>query len=293
MTDRRIDTHDATRCLLGEGSLWHPERRQLFWCDILSNRVLSRVEGSLREWAFDSHVSTCGWIDRDRLLVATRTDLTILNVETDLRERLCPLEDDRPANRSNDGRADPWGGFWIGTMGHAKETGAGTLYRWYRGELRKLKAGMTINNSTCFSPDGGHAYFSDTPTQMIMRWDLDGDGWPKGDPVVWADLRNADGGDGYNPDGAVCDAEGRVWNAQWGASRIACYGPDGAFLDAIPMPARQVTCPAFGGPDLTTLFCTSAAAGLSEGELSERMGNGRTFAIEGVAKGQAEHRVVL
>lgn len=281
--------HDTTRCLLGEGALWHPEREQLFWCDILSNRVLSRTAGALHDWSFDGPVSCLGWVDRDNLIVATDTDLTLLDLTTNRRERIVALEAGNPGTRGNDGRADPQGGFWVSTMGIDKAVGAGALYRYHRGELRRLKAGMSAPNTICFTPDHRHAYFSDTPTQMVMRWRLGTDGWPEGDPELWLDLRGTD----LNPDGGICDADGNVWNAQWGAGRVVCYDPGGNFRHAVAFPARQTTCPALGGPDLSTLFVTSAAVELPEGDLVRVQGHGRTFSHATEARGQAEHRVVL
>lgn len=281
--------YDTTRCLLGEGAFWHPERGQLFWCDILSNRVLSRSDGALHGWRFERPVSCLGWVDRNSLLVATDTDLTLLDVETNRRERIVDLEADNSKTRGNDGRADPQGGFWVSTMGIDQMVGAGALYRYYRGELRRLKGGMSAPNTICFTPDHRHAYFSDTPTQMVMRWRLGTDGWPEGEPELWLDLRGTD----LNPDGGICDADGNVWNAQWGAGRVACYGPDGEFRHAVAVPATQTTCPALGGPDFSTLFVTTAAAGLSETDLARVQGNGQTFFQEIDVRGQAEHRVVL
>ncbi len=146
--------HDDRACELGEGALWHPGRQALFWFDILANRLLCRDADGPRAWQFDRHVSAAGWIDRDSLLIASETDLFRLDLQSGRQTRLVALEPDNPATRSNDGRADPQGGFWIGTMGKGGETGAGALYRWYRGELRCLRQGMTVPNAICFAPAG-------------------------------------------------------------------------------------------------------------------------------------------
>ena len=283
-------TYDDTPCALGEGPLWHPERGQLFWFDILGRRLLTREDGATRLWEFDRIVSAAGWIDRDRLLIASETDLFVFDLATGASETLCPLEADRPDTRSNDGRADPWGGFWIGTMGKAAETGAGAFYRWHRGELRRLHAGISIPNSVCFSPDRRHAYFTDTPTRIIRRQPLDPEtGWPSGEAEDWLDLN----GEELNPDGSVTDAEGNLWNAQWGARRVACYSADGTFLRAVGFPGRHTSCPAFGGEGFSTLFCTTAREQLSPEVLTAEPLNGLTFAAEDAGRGLAEHRVIL
>lgn len=270
---------DNTQCQLGEGALWHPLRQELFWCDILGQRLYTQK----KHWQFDTFVSAAGWIDNTSLLLASARALHRFNIATGDLNDICPLEADNPVTRSNDGRADPQGGFWIGTMGINAETDAGAIYRYYKGELRRLFAPITISNAICFGPDGSVAYFTDTPTQRIMRVTLDSDGWPTGDPSVHIDLSETY----FRPDGAVVDAAGNLWNAQFGASRVAVYTPAGKFMAAYGFPARQTTCPAFGGHDLRTLFCTSAAVGLTGPD------EGKTYGIKTETTGQTEHQVIL
>lgn len=285
----QVEVHDSSRCILGEGAFWHPERQQFFWVDILSKRLLSRTENGLLDWTFEHHVACMGRVDRDHLLVAAGRELTLLNIGTNARETIVALEPEKPLNRPNDGRADPFGGFWISTMGIEKGTGDGAIYRFHRGEMHRLKGGMSIPNAICFTPDNRHVYFTDTPTRMIMRWRLDGDGWPEGNPETWADLRDTD----RNPDGAICDADGNLWSAEWGNGRVVCYAPDANELGVIQLPASQTTCPALGGPARDTLFVTSATVGLDEPTVAAEDGHGRTFRIATSARGQDEHRVIL
>lgn len=276
---------DDRSCTLGEGPLWHPEREQLFWFDILGCKLMSRDGSGPLEWQFDEHVSAAGWIDRDTLLIASERALFRFDLKTGAREDLVAMESDEPVTRSNDGRADPWGGFWIGTMGKEAEPGAGAIYRFFQGRLECLYSDVTIPNAICFSPDRRYAYYTDTPTRQIMRQPLKEDGWPTGPAEVFVDLREA----GLNPDGAVVDAEGCLWNAQWGASRVARYAPNGTLLSALEIPAQQTSCPAFGGDGLQTLFVTSAAEGLENPQAVQ----GQTFAAKTNTRGQAEHRIQL
>jgi sugar lactone lactonase YvrE len=280
---------DETVCKLGEGPLWHPERGQLFWFDIVGRRLLTRTDQGPQGWDMPEMCSCAGWVDRDTLLVAGETGFWRFDIPSGTAERQVPLEADDPTTRSNDGRADPVGGFWIGTMGKEAEEGAGALYRYFRGEVRKLYQDLTIPNAICFSPDHGHAYFADTHVGVIWKQPIDRAGWPSGRSEVFADFSKV----GLNPDGAVCDAEGNLWIAQWGAWRIACHGPDGRFRHALACGAAHTTCPAFGGPDLSDMFVTSATQGLSDGALDFQPGGGRTWVAELGVKGQAEHRVVL
>jgi len=279
--------YDSTRCQLGEGPLWHPEQKRLYWFDILSSRLYCRDGDELEQWDFDEHVSAAGWMGGTRLLVASETALAVFETKTGQSEFLCALEADNPVTRSNDGRADPWGGFWIGTMGKAAEPGAGAIYRFYRGELRKLFANITVSNAISFPPDAGFACFTDTRSRVVQSVALDeATGWPKDDPEPYLDLNPR----GRNPDGAVFGADGTLWVAEWGASGVTGYDAAGTEVAAFNAPASQVSCPAFGGADLCTLFGTSAIQGLDP---DQEPAAGQTFAWDTEFVGQAEHRVIL
>lgn len=274
---------DSRRCTLGEGPLWHPERDQLFWFDILGKQLLTRDDDRQQHWQFDEYVSAAGWIDVDRLLIASETQLFVFDLTNGTSQRVCDLEADKSTTRSNDGRADPYGGFWIGTMGKEAEAGAGSIYRFYKGQLKSLFADITISNAICFAPDGKHAYFADTVDQRIQKVGLDDEGWPIGTVETFVDLSS----ENISPDGAVVDADGYLWNAQWGSNRVARYAPDGTFAEAITFAAKQTSCPAFGGADLKTLFATSAAHGLN-GDVE-----GLTYSTRTTFRGQKEHRIIL
>lgn len=204
---------DPRICALGEGAFWHPERAQPFWFDILGRRLMSQLDGAPLEWQFDEMVSAAGWIDRDHLLIASQTALLRFDLRTGGQKKLIALEADKPGNRSNDGRADPRGGFWIGTMSRRAEAGKGAIYRYLDGELRLLRGNMSIPNAICFSPDGRLAYFADTAAQTVWSQDLDPQGWPCAEARVFLDLAGTD----QFPDGAVTDDQGRFWNARWGS----------------------------------------------------------------------------
>lgn len=280
---------DPTPCELGEGAFWHPEREQLFWFDILNRRLMTRVDGATREWRFPGMVSAAARTGRDGLLIASESCLWHLDLASGDRAVVVPLEGDNPRTRSNDGRADRQGGFWIGTMGKRAEPEAGAIYRYHRGEVRQLFSKLTIPNAICFSPDGSHAHFADTARGKVWRVALDAQGWPVGDPVLFLDP----GAEGLNPDGAVIDSEGTFWNAQWGAGRVAAYDPRGQFLRAIRFGAPHTSCPAFGGPDLATLFCTTAREGLGPDDLAAHPLSGATFSAPAGVRGLPEPEVIL
>ena len=275
---------DPRICTLGEGAFWHPERQQAFWFDILDRRLLSRHHGRELEWRFPERVSAAGWIDRDSLLIASETALLRFDLRSGHARKLVALEPDRPGNRSNDGRADPQGGFWIGTMGKGAEPGAGAIYRYHAGGLRQLFANITIPNAICFSPDRSCAYYADTDRALLFRVALDADGWPAAEPELFVDFAKL----GFWPDGAVTLADGALRIALWGEGAVIAVSATGEVGARRRFPAPHTTCPAYGGADYTTLFCTSATQGLSPEALAEAPLSGATFATEDTVQGKPE-----
>lgn len=282
---------DDRACALGEGPLWHPLRQELWWFDIVNRRLLARGAQGARSLAFPEMVSAMGWLSQGEALVAAESGLLRVSLEDGAFAPVAAVAAGQPATRSNDGRADRQGGFWWGTMGKrgGADPGLGALYRYYRGEVRCLFPGLTIPNATCFSADGRRAFFACSVAEKVWSVALDPAGWPLGDPEVFLDL----GPQGLTPDGAVICAEGLFWNAQWGASRVAAYAPDGTLVKTVPVPAPHSSCPAFGGPDLSVLYVTTAQEGMSAASLAAHPGAGRTFAIEGAGRGLPEPQVVI
>lgn len=267
------------RSSLGEGAFWHPIRQEFFWFDITGQKLHSLV----RTWEFPEMASAMGWISQQEVLIGTEQRLLRFNLDTGTSTTVCELESDNAITRSNDGRADPQGGFWISTMGKHIEPHQGSIWRYWRGELRQLFTGLSIPNAISFTPDGQTACFTDTPTRQLMQVPLDACGWPIGEPVCWLDLT----AEALNPDGAVFDAQGRLWVAQWGAGRVACYTRTGQLVDTIAVPTPCVSCPAFGGPHLNQLFCTTAIEDAND-PLA-----GACFVSSLATQGQAEHAVLM
>ena len=280
---------DDTRCELGEGAFWHPGRQSFLWFDILGRRLHERSPDGRHEWDMPELTSAMGRVGGNLMVLSTETGLVLFDLETAERVLLARIDADNAATRSNDGRADPWGGFWHSTMGKDGQKNAGGIWRWFKGELRQLRDGLTIPNAICFDQPRRRAYFSDTDRQMVWVWTLDDAGWPVGEPQPFIDFS----GDDLNPDGAVTDAEGRLWIAQWGAGRIACHDADGTFRSAVEVGARQSSCPVFGGPDLTALMVTTAWEGMDAAARAADPLAGCCFAVQTRATGLPPPRVVL
>lgn len=282
---------------LGEGPVYDDLRDELIWFDILGHTLFigslatQKIGQNIAEYHFDEPVSAAFLGRDDALFIAGASGLYQLDRASGNTILRRPIEADNPATRANDSRTSPGGAIWFGTMGRKLETGAGAIYHLRPGknsiDTQILFPNMSIPNATCFSADGRVAYFCDTPKQQILSLSIDPEtGLPIGSPSLFADLAP----ENLNPDGAVIDAEGCLWNAQWGAGRVACYGPDGKFRRAIKLPASQITCPCFGGTNLTTLFVTSAYEKLDRRK--EPLA-GAVFAIEMEVAGLPERRINL
>ncbi|MBU1175387.1 MAG: SMP-30/gluconolactonase/LRE family protein [Alphaproteobacteria bacterium] len=277
---------------LGEGPLWHPDRGELFWFDINANTLFRAGPDGKIDATFDfgEPVAAAAVVDDKRLLVASATAILDFDIETGRFSPRLALEADNPATRSNDSRVSPQGAWWIGTMSRDESGTAGSLYHYFGGKLTTLRKGVGIPNSTCFSPDGRIAYFADSPTRRIEKIAIDpGTGVPIGDWEVFVDLT----GQSAVPDGAVVDAEGCLWSAEYGSGLVVRYTPDGRRDRAVELPCPNVTCPCFGGADLKTLYLTTASQHMSAEELARHPHAGSVFAYPLDVPGQAETPVRL
>jgi sugar lactone lactonase YvrE len=281
-----------SKCLLGEGPFWHEGRQELFWFDIKSQILFSADAdgGNVEQRKLPEITAAAAIINNDELAIATETGLKRYDLRTGAITPIVPLEDDMPANRTNDSRVHPSGAFWIGTMVNDEGPKNGGVYHYRAGTLQKIISDAAIPNATCFTADGRTAYWTDTPTQKILKCETDPEtGLPISEWTVFADTSEHRG----FPDGAVVDSEGYVWNARWGGSCVIRYTPDGSIDRIVEVQASQVTCPAFGGKDLKRLFLTSAATGLSEEQLGNEKTSGGIFFIDVDVPGLPEAKIQL
>ncbi|GGD86203.1 gluconolaconase [Aureimonas endophytica] len=281
----------AERCHLGEGPTYDRATDTAWWFDILGKTLFEHrfASGETRRHALPMMASQLSFVDADRQLLATDAGFYLRRVADGSLEHLAPLESD-PGLRSNDGRTHPAGALWIGTMSRTAERGAGAVY-WFRGgELRRLFSEISIPNAICFSPDGATGYFADTMDGRLMRVPLDpATGLPLGEPVALADARGEEAG----LDGAVVDADGLIWVARWGGARVSAFDPSGALKREIAVPARQASCPAFVGPNLDRMIVTSAWEGMDETTRAADPQAGMTFLLDMPMRGRDDPPVLL
>ncbi|WP_292307515.1 SMP-30/gluconolactonase/LRE family protein, partial [Mesorhizobium sp.] len=271
-------------CQLGEGPSYDPGTETLFWFDIVNGKLLEKpLAGALKIHDLGVMASAIAVIDDARQLIATEIGLQVRDVATGRLTLHTPIEADNPLTRSNDSRVHPCGALWTGTMGKDEGKGAGAIYWFFKGELRRLFSDITVSNSICFSDDGTIAYYTDTATGLLMRVACDpATGLPTGEPNIFVDHRSQKG----YVDGSVVDRDGVLWNAVWGGKAVKAYSPDGMLLREIPMPVTQPSCPAFVGPNADRLAVTSAWKGKDDKQRKLDPQAGMTFLLDIPVRGR-------
>jgi len=245
---------------LGEGVLWHDPTQSVWWTDIEA-RKLNRYlwnERTLAQFDTPERLGAFGFVEGGTQLIAGfESGFAYYNPQN---SHLCWIERvllGCKGLRLNDGRVDRQGRFWCGAMAERDDVSASLYCLDGAGHLETRETGIAISNSICFSPDSAWFYFADTPKRTIWRYAFDATSGTISNREVFAETP-----DGAYPDGSTIDAEGYLWNAQWGASRVVRYTPDGKIDRVVDVPAKQPSCVAFGGDDLALLFVTTARIGL-------------------------------
>ncbi|RYE86396.1 MAG: SMP-30/gluconolactonase/LRE family protein [Hyphomicrobiales bacterium] len=279
--------------VLGEGIAVNPMTGALAWFDIPSRKKLTHdfVTNMTTEEPLPEMGSAGAAVDADTEMVFLASGLWRRQRSDGALERLAAIESDRPDLRSNDGRTHPCGAFWCSTMALDKTEGAGSIYWFFKGELRQLYTGLTVGNAICFAEDGSYAHFSDTPRGTIWRVATDpATGLPIGEPEVF---HQAVPGDPSGPDGAVLDRDGRLYSARWGGARVDIFDRDATLLGEIATGGPNTTCPAFCGPALSWLAITTARDELSLEELARHPQSGKTFIVDIGCRGRLDPPVRL
>lgn len=270
-----------SRCELGEGILWCERRQQLYWVDILACKLwcYDPANGHTHTWTMPQPLACIGLGDDGRLLLGLAKGLYAADVDAHADASTLPLrkladvEADDPMTRVNDGRADRNGGFVFGTKSeHADNRKAGRFYQYTAAHgLRDLGLpAAAIPNSICFDKAGTRMYFCDSVEPRILSCEYDAAKASISNVRVFVTLDTP----GAEPDGSIIDAEGALWNAQWGAGQVVRYLPDGKVDRVIRIDAAQPSCVALRGD---TLFITSARVGLPPRVLAAQPASGGIF----------------
>jgi sugar lactone lactonase YvrE len=268
---------------LGEGAIWDEQIQRLYWVDIEGQalHIFDPATGHDRQLPTGSRIGTVVPAGPESVIVALQSGIHRLNTVTgELTLLINPLTD--PNIRFNDGKCDPAGRLWVGTLNMGPRRNSAVLYRLDADDqISVVLPGLTISNGLVWTADGRTMYFIDTPTQMVQAFDYDSTGGiHNGRPVIHIPQRDG------NPDGMTIDADDNLWIALWGGARVVCYNPrTGRRLHTIRVPAPHTTSCAFGGPDLQTLFITTARQELSKEVLAQYPLSGDLFAVRPGATG--------
>ena len=273
---------------LGEGVLWSPDDDEVLWTDIFGRRfgAYRPSDGRSRSVALPDRLACFAPLGGARLLAGFAGGLEVFDLQSGACRPIAAIEPDRLTTRVNDGRLDRRGRLVFGTMDEDPQgaRAIGQIYSYEGGAgPRALASGVRIANSIAFSPDGRRMYFADTPTKIIRAYDYDPDSGEFSGERTFVEVQ----GPGF-PDGSTVDAEGCLWNAEWGGGRVVRYTPDGRVDRIVDLPCAQVTCCAFGGADLGLLFVTTARTGLDAARLAREPQAGSLFAIDPGVRGLAD-----
>jgi sugar lactone lactonase YvrE len=261
---------------IGEGPIWLAESSELAWVDITAGLIhlFAPDTAQVRTIKVGEMVGSIAPIQGGGLVAAVATGFVRVDLASGAVNRLADLAPPDPTVRMNDGKADPWGRFWAGTMALDKRPGAGNLYR-LDGDLGVTLVidNVTISNGLDWTHDRSTMFYVDTPTMRIDRIDIDPTGTVLSNRRPFATVAAGQG----TPDGLTLDTEGRVWLALWGGSAVRCFSPAGEPEAIIRLPTSHVTSCTFGGADLGDLYITSARSELSQDQLDRELLAGRLF----------------
>jgi sugar lactone lactonase YvrE len=268
---------------LGEGALWDYNNKRLFWVDINSEllNIYYPETDTNRVINLGQKVGTVVPVDDNQVLVALEDGIYSLDLQTEELIHHVSPEDTSLNNRFNDGKCDPAGRFWVGTMSGNKRNGG--LYRVDPDfSSYKMIDSVRVSNGIAWSLDNTKMYYIDTPTRQVTSFNYNHQTGEISNPQVAVQIPDTLG----HPDGSTLDSEGKLWIAMWGGSSVTRWDPEtGEYLGKIEVPAKNVTSVAFGGSDLKTMYITSASGGMKDEDWEKYPHAGGLFSVRPGSKG--------
>lgn len=266
---------------LGEGAIWHSQKRLLYWVDIDAGLVHVYDPATNRDRTVSTGQPVGTVVPRASggVMVALRDGFAALDLDSGKLEMIADPEKDLKGNRFNDGKCDPSGRFWAGTLGKD----GGSVYRMDRDlSVRKMFGGVRTSNGIAWSLDRRTMYYIDTSAQEVSAFDYDDATGDVSNRRTAVKVPAANG----HPDGSTLDAGGNLWVAHWDGGNVTCYDPrTGRVLRTVRVPSSRVTSCAFGGDDLAVLYITTARVGLDAAALASQPLAGGLFRADVGVKG--------
>ena len=269
---------------LGEGPVWDARQGLIYWIDILNGHLHSyQPESKIQKTIqLEQMIGSYALGSNGKIIAALKEGIYWVDKETGEKEFINQPEIKLPKNRFNDGKCDPAGRFWAGTMSVSEDKEAGSVYVFEKNkntsriDSKKVISNVTISNGMAWSKDGGTFYYIDTPTSEIVAYDYNIDTGQISNKRVIIYIPHTEG----YPDGMTIDTEGMLWVAHWGGWKVSRWNPhNGLQLYSISFPAAKITSCTFGGKHLSDLYITTAKVGLSNQELVEQPLAGSLFVL--------------
>jgi sugar lactone lactonase YvrE len=288
-------TVTTTPSTLGESPFWHPQEQLLYWADIALCKLhrLNTFMGDVETWAMPSEpgcfAPVASQAGEGGFIIALRDRIVRAHTWGGELQTLAMIDHDGATTRSNDGKCDAAGRFWVGTMFEPRTAPKAQLLCWDGTALQFKQGNAIVANALAFSPDNKTVYWADTPQHTIWAWDFNSTTvamsnqrifkqfTPK--PEGWTSGLPHNGGYGGRPDGAAVDVQGNLWVAMFEGKRVVQLSPSGVELQSIEAPVTTCTMPAFGGDDLQTLYLTSARHNRSANETAREPLMGCVFSM--------------
>jgi sugar lactone lactonase YvrE len=272
---------------LGEGPIWHETEQRLYWVDATNNSylVFDPSTGKIERHDVGQFAISIAFCDDGKLLMATDTQLAYWDPGSMIPEHIATGPFDGSAIRFNDGKVDPAGRYFVGTMHRVENKPLGGLFRLTaHGDFSQVEWNITTSNGLGWSPDGLKFYYTDSVAKAIYSYDYDRGSGAIANRTILIDSRDEEG----VPDGLAVDAEGCIWSARFNGWNVTRYDPNGKKIIEMRIPVAKPTSCTFGGSDLQDLYITTARYGLDEAHLKKYPESGDLFVCHTGIRGQIE-----
>ena len=281
-----IECAAQTDDVLGEVPLWHPTENALYWIDLFKPAIhrLDIRDRKVKTWTPSEKLGSFALRAEGGLLIAGRNGLSLFDPSNGDVEKIIDPEGGNTENILNDGRCYRRGRFWVGSMNKMMTRASGRLYRFVQRQLDVVAEGIWVPNSICWSPDDRRMYFADSHLRTIFAYEFDVENGTIGRRQEFATMGNIPG----VPDGSSVDREGFVWNAVFDGGCLVRYDPNGRIDRVVPLPVTRPSACTFGGPDLATLYVTTARFRLPPEKLATERSAGGLLAVDVGVRGLPE-----
>lgn len=274
-----VEVVHGHQCELGEGPVWDAKNNVICWVDILNGEIheYSPTKKNHKMYPVKKMVGCIALCNDNNFILASTSGIGFLDRETGKIEYVDNPESHLPENRFNDGKCDPAGRLWVGSMSLSEASNTGSVYLFESNKSILKIENTTISNGMAWSADHKTFYFIDTPTQTVVGYDFEMVTGEIGNKRVVLEIEEKEG----YPDGMTIDSEGMLWIAHWGGWQISRWNPDtGDLLKRIKLPVAKITSCTFGGEDLKDLYITSAKVDLTDEQKKHQPLAGSLFVIK-------------